>query len=188
MSNASTACLNRTEIGKPGHEMMEKNFKELLQGVRCFVFDIDGVLTDGSLLIQADGSMLRRMNIKDGYALQLAARRNYDIFIISGSKQDGSAARLKNLGIEHVYTGVENKLAHLENLMLRTRTRPNEILYMGDDMPDLEVMKICSVRTCPYDAVHQIKSICHYVSPLKGGEGCVRDVIEQTLSLRGEWT
>jgi 3-deoxy-D-manno-octulosonate 8-phosphate phosphatase (KDO 8-P phosphatase) len=128
------------------------------------------------------------MNIKDGYALRLAAQRNYDIFIISGSKQDGSAARLRNLGIEHVYTGVENKLAQLENLMLRTRTRPTQILYMGDDMPDLEVMKICAVRTCPADAVHQIKSICQYVSPLKGGEGCVRDVIEQVLTLRGEWS
>lgn len=167
---------------------MENNFKELLHEVRCFVFDIDGVLTDGSLMVQADGSMLRRMNIKDGYALKLAAKRNYEIFIISGSKQDGSATRLMNLGIEHVYTGVENKLAQLENLMLRTRTRPTQILYMGDDMPDLEVMKICAVRTCPADAVHQIKSICQYVSPLKGGEGCVRDVIEQVLTLRGEWS
>jgi 3-deoxy-D-manno-octulosonate 8-phosphate phosphatase (KDO 8-P phosphatase) len=167
---------------------MEKNFKELLHDVRCFVFDIDGVLTDGSLMVQSDGTMLRRMNIKDGYALRLAAQKNYEIFIISGSKQDGSAARLKNLGIEHVFTGVENKLAQLENLMLRTRTRPDEILYMGDDMPDLDVMKICGLRTCPADAVHQIKSICQYVSPFKGGEGCVRDVIEQVLTLRGEWS
>lgn len=167
---------------------MENNFKELLQSVRCFVFDIDGVLTDGSLMVQADGTMLRRMNIKDGYALKSAVKRNYDVFIISGSKQDGSAARLRNLGIEHVHTGVENKLAQLENLMLTTRTRPSEILYMGDDMPDFEVMRICGVRTCPADAVHQIKSICQYVSPFKGGEGCVRDVIEQVLTLRGEWS
>lgn len=165
----------------------DSNFKQLLSGVRCFVFDIDGVMTDGSLLVQHDGTMLRTMNIKDGYALQLAIKKRYEIFVISGSRQDGVETRLKNLGLTHVFTGVEHKLSKLENLMLSTRTTADEILYMGDDMPDLESMHKCRVRTCPADAVHQIKQICHYISPLNGGKGCVRDVIEQVLTLNGHW-
>lgn len=163
------------------------NFKEALSQVRCFVFDIDGVLTDGKLLIQADGSMLRSMNIKDGYALRLAIRKHYSVFVISGSPQPGSAIRLNRLGIEEVHHGVENKMPVLENLLLKTQTSFDHVLYMGDDMPDLEVMKKCGVRTCPSDAVHQIKSICQYISPFAGGSGCVRDVIEQVLTLNGDW-
>jgi 3-deoxy-D-manno-octulosonate 8-phosphate phosphatase (KDO 8-P phosphatase) len=163
------------------------NFKQLLSTVRCFVFDIDGVLTNGSLLIQSDGSMLRSMNIKDGYALRLAAKKHYQVFIISGSHQPGSAIRLNRLGIEEVHHGVEQKLPLLENLLLKTKTNFSEVLYMGDDMPDLEVMEKCGVRTCPADAVHQIKSISQYISGFKGGEGCVRDVIEQVLTLNGHW-
>ena len=163
------------------------NFKEALAHVRCFVFDIDGVLTDGKLLVQPDGSMLRKMNIKDGYALRLAVQKHYSVFIISGSSQPGSAIRLNRLGIEEVHHGVENKMPILENLLLKTQTGFDHVLYMGDDMPDLEVMKKCGIRTCPSDAVHQIKSICQYVSPFAGGAGCVRDVIEQVLTLNGDW-
>lgn len=163
------------------------NFKEALARVRCFVFDIDGVLTNGQLLIQADGSMLRSMNIKDGYALRLAVRKGYAVFIISGSPQPGSAIRLNRLGIDEVHHGVETKIPVLENLLLKSKIGFDQVLYMGDDMPDLEVMKKCGIRTCPSDAVHQIKSVCQYVSPLAGGTGCVRDVIEQVLTLNGDW-
>lgn len=163
------------------------NFKELLQNIRCFIFDIDGVMTDGSLLIEENGTMLRRMNIKDGYALKLAARKGYFIFVISGSNPEGVKIRLERLGIDEVHIGVENKLIKLENLLLKHRVNPAHTLYMGDDMPDLEVMKSCSVRTCPADAVHQIQEICHYTSPFPGGHGCVRDIIEQVLTLNGDW-
>ncbi|MFM9008680.1 MAG: KdsC family phosphatase [Bacteroidota bacterium] len=169
------------------NDLNQLNFKEALSKVRCFVFDIDGVLTDGKLLVQADGSMLRSMNIKDGYALRLAVRKHYAVYIISGSPQPGSAIRLNRLGIDEVHHGVENKVPVLENLLLKTQTAFDQVLYMGDDMPDLEVMKKCGIRTCPADAVHQIKSICQYVSPFVGGAGCVRDVIEQVLTLNGDW-
>ena len=166
---------------------MENNFKELLHKVRCFVFDIDGVLTDGSLHILDDGTMLRKMNIKDGYALQLANKKGYHVFVISGSNAVGVAARLKNLGIDNVYLDIKNKLAHLENLLIHHHIHPENVLYMGDDMPDLDVMKYCGVPTCPADAVHQIKSSSLYISDYLGGQGSVRDVIEQVLTLNGDW-
>ncbi|MBL7922997.1 MAG: HAD hydrolase family protein [Bacteroidia bacterium] len=167
--------------------LTEVNFKELLKKVRCFVFDVDGVLTDGSLLIQPDGSMFRTMNIKDGYAIQLAAKKGYFIFVISGSTPEGVAKRLERLGIDEVHIGIENKLSKLENLLLKHRISAGEVLYMGDDMPDLEVLKHCGIRTCPSDAVHQIREVCHYISMIPGGKGCVRDVIEQVLQLKGDW-
>jgi 3-deoxy-D-manno-octulosonate 8-phosphate phosphatase (KDO 8-P phosphatase) len=159
------------------------NLKERLNHIRCFVLDIDGVLTDGSLHVLQDGIMLRKMNIKDGYALQLAAKKGYFIFVISGSNAEGAKKRLENLGITEVYLNCKNKLAQLENLMIHYKISFDEILYMGDDMPDLEVMQKCGVPTCPSDAVHQVKSASIYVSEKKGGEGAVRDVIEQVMTL-----
>lgn len=163
------------------------NYKELLKHIRCFVFDIDGVMTDGSLLIEENGTMLRRMNIKDGYALQLAARKGYYIFVISGSTPEGVKIRLSRLGIDEVYLGVENKLAKLENLMMKYRVGFDQMVYMGDDMPDLEVMKKCLLRTCPADAVHQVQEVCQFISAHPGGNGCVRDIIEQVLTLQNDW-
>ena len=159
------------------------NLKERLNHIRCFVFDIDGVLTDGSLHVLQDGVMLRKMNIKDGYALQLAVKKGYFIFVISGSNAEGVKKRLENLGITEVYLNCKNKLAQLENLMIHYKISFNEILYMGDDMPDLEVMQKCAVPTCPSDAVHQIKLGSIYISEKKGGGGAVRDVIEQVMTL-----
>jgi 3-deoxy-D-manno-octulosonate 8-phosphate phosphatase (KDO 8-P phosphatase) len=166
---------------------MLENFKEKLRNVRCFVLDIDGVLTDGSLHILQDGVMLRKMNIKDGYALQLAAKKGYYIFVISGSNAEGVQKRLENLGIKEVYLKVENKLSQLDNLLIKHHVGMSQVLYMGDDMPDLLVMKKCAVPTCPADAVHQVKEASIYVSEKNGGEGCVRDVIEQVLTLNGDW-
>ena len=166
---------------------MADNFKEKLRNIRCFVLDIDGVLTDGSLHILQDGIMLRKMNIKDGYALQLAAKKGYHIFVISGSNAEGVKKRLENLGIHEVFLKVENKLTQLENLLIKYHVSLNQVLYMGDDMPDLYVMQKCAIATCPADAVFQVKKTSIYVSEKNGGEGCVRDVIEQVLTLNGDW-
>ncbi len=165
----------------------DANYKELLKHIRCFVFDIDGVMTDGSLLIQEDGTMLRTMNIKDGYALQLAAKKGYFIFVISGSTPEGVKIRLSRLGIDEVHIGIDNKLAKLENLIMKYKIGFDQMVYMGDDMPDLEVMQKCLLRTCPADAIHQVKEICQYVSQKPGGQGCVRDLIEQVLTINGDW-
>jgi 3-deoxy-D-manno-octulosonate 8-phosphate phosphatase (KDO 8-P phosphatase) len=166
---------------------MNRNFKELLNDIKCFVFDIDGVLTDGSLHVLEDGTMLRKMNIKDGYALQLAVKKGYYIFVISGSNAEGVKKRLENLGVTDVFLNCKNKLAQLDQLFIKYHIGFANTLYMGDDMPDLEVMKNCLIPTCPADAVHQVKSVSKYISDKKGGEGCVRDVIEQVMHLHGKF-
>jgi 3-deoxy-D-manno-octulosonate 8-phosphate phosphatase (KDO 8-P phosphatase) len=163
------------------------NFKERLQKVKCFVFDIDGVLTDGQLHILQDGTMLRNMNIKDGYALRQAFLKGYSIFVISGSNAEGVKQRLKNLGIEEVYLNCKDKLDQLSSLLVKHNLTYENVLYMGDDLPDLEVMRKCGVATCPNDAVRQIKEASIYISDYLGGKGAVRDVIEQTLSLQGKF-
>ena len=157
------------------------------QTISAFVFDMDGVLTDGSLLIMNDGLMIRRMHIKDGYALQLAVKKGYLIFVISGSNSPQVKERLSRLGIENVYMQVENKFKKLEELLIQFKAEKENILYMGDDIPDLEVMQYCGLACCPADAVSEIKNISKYISPVKGGEGCVRDVIEKVMKLQGKW-
>jgi 3-deoxy-D-manno-octulosonate 8-phosphate phosphatase (KDO 8-P phosphatase) len=155
--------------------------------IKTFVFDIDGVLTDGNLLIMTDGVMLRQMNVRDGYALQLAIKKEYGIIIISGSYSAEAQIRLEKLGVNKIYMRIENKLEKLKELIIAHQLNKDEILYMGDDIPDYEVMQYCGLATCPADAVAEIKTISKYISPLKGGEGCVRDVIEKVLKLQNNW-
>jgi len=160
---------------------------DIFKNINVFVFDIDGVLTDGSLLVMDGGLMIRRMQVKDGYALQLAVKRGYSIFVISGANSPQVKERLSKLGVENVHMPVENKLEKLKELINKYQLQKEEILYMGDDIPDLEVMQYCGLACCPVDAVSEIKTISRYISPLKGGEGCVRDVIEKVMKLQGKW-
>ncbi|MEO8713229.1 MAG: HAD hydrolase family protein [Parafilimonas sp.] len=157
------------------------------QNISAFVFDMDGVLTDGSLLIMDEGLMIRRMHIKDGYALQLAVKNGYIILVISGSNSPQVKERLLRLGVNNVYMQVENKIEKLKELLIEFKAEKENILYMGDDIPDLEVMQYCGLACCPADAVSEIKNISKYISPVKGGEGCVRDVIEKVMKLQGKW-
>ena len=166
---------------------MQKIMLKSFQNISTFVFDMDGVLTDGSLLVMDNGLMIRRMHIKDGYALQLAVKRGYMIFIISGSDSPQVRERLLRLGVNNVYMKVENKLKKLQELSTQFRIEKENILYMGDDIPDLEVMQYCGLACCPADAVSEIKNISKYISPVKAGEGCVRDVIEKVMKLQGKW-
>ncbi len=163
------------------------NFKERLSQVKCFVFDVDGVLTNGQLLVTHEGQQLRSMNIKDGYALQLAVQNGYHIIILSGAVSEGVLKRLNGLGLKDVHIGVKNKKDSLAQLLSDHNFSYEQVLYMGDDMPDLEAMSNCGVPTCPIDAVQQIRNICIYISDKKGGDGCVRDVIEQVLTLHNKW-
>jgi len=160
---------------------------DIFKNINVFVFDIDGVLTDGSLLVMDGGLMIRRMQVKDGYALQLAVKRGYSIFVISGGNSPQVKERLSKLGVEDIYMPVENKLKKLKELINKYQLQKEEILYMGDDIPDLEVMQYCGLACCPADAVSEIKTVSRYISPLKGGEGCVRDVIEKVMKLQGKW-
>lgn len=166
---------------------MEVNFKEKLKKVSTFIFDVDGVLTDGSLLVMPDGEFLRRMNIKDGYAMAHAIKRGYRIAIISGGHSTGVPVRLRRLGIEEVYMGVENKLKVYDQLLEKYSLSDDQVLFMGDDLPDLPLVQRCGVPCCPADAVTEILEKSIYVSSKEGGQGCVRDVIEQVLRLHGNW-
>ena len=163
------------------------NALALLKNIKLFVFDVDGVLTDGSLILLDNGEMARQMNIKDGYALQLAIKNGYDILIISGGNSDAVKIRLQKLGIQHIFLGVVDKKNLLLNFVAEHHFKKEEILYMGDDVPDLLPMKEAGVACAPADAVAEIKSIAHYISPALGGKGCVRDVIEKVLKLNGHW-
>jgi len=164
------------------------NVLELFSRITTFVFDIDGVLTDGSLLVMPGGAMVRRMNIKDGYALQLAVKAGYYVVIISGGNAPEVEDRLNKLGVTHVFMRAENKKMILENFMQQHSLKQSEVLFMGDDIPDYEVMSNVGLACCPADAATEIKQISKYISPLKGGEGCARDVIEKVLKLRGNWS
>ncbi|MBL7765488.1 MAG: HAD hydrolase family protein [Chitinophagaceae bacterium] len=157
------------------------------QNIKHFIFDIDGVLTNGSLLIAADGSLLRTMNIRDGYALQLAIRKGYSVSIISGAKGDALEKRLLGLGVEDVYLGISDKLEILNGLVQKGQIDLNHTLYMGDDMPDLKVMLQVAMPCCPSNACPEVKKVSLYISPASGGQGCVRDVIEKVLKLNHDW-
>jgi 3-deoxy-D-manno-octulosonate 8-phosphate phosphatase (KDO 8-P phosphatase) len=163
------------------------NVLALLKNVGCFVFDMDGVLTDGSLLVMPGGVWVRRMNIKDGYALQLAVKKGYQVIIISGSNSEEVKERLNRLGISEVHMNIKDKAALLQKIINTNALKKEEVLCMGDDIPDLKLLKDAGVACCPADAISEIKSIAQYISPVKGGEGCVRDVIEKVMKLRGDW-
>ena len=155
--------------------------------ITTFVFDVDGVLTDGTLFVLPDGLMARRMNIKDGYALQLAVKKGYQIVIISGGSSPEVKQRLLNLGIIEVWMEVKDKSSVLQKFMQEKQLDKSEVLYMGDDMPDLQVMQLAELPCCPADAVQEIKEKAVYISHLNGGDGCARDVIEKVMKLRGNW-
>jgi len=155
--------------------------------IRLFVFDIDGVLTDGNLLILPDGQWARTMNIKDGYALQLAVKKGYRILVISGGDAVPVKQRLQKLGITDIFLPVQNKPEILQQYLQDHQIPREVVLYMGDDIPDLAAMQLAGLPCCPQDAATEIKQLSVYISPLAGGKGCVRDVIEKVLKLNGHW-
>lgn len=155
--------------------------------VKAFAFDVDGVLTNGDLIILENGVMARTMNVKDGYALQLAIKKGYHIAIISGGNSKEVAERVKILGITDTYMNVFDKVEALQNFQQKHQLQKQEILFMGDDLPDVDVMQNVGLPCCPNDAVDEIKAISKYISPLNGGKGCARDVIEKVLKLANKW-
>lgn len=158
------------------------------KSIRCFVLDVDGVLTDGTILLTEQGEQLRTMHTRDGYALQLAVKKGYEVLVISGAQGKGVPDRLGKLGIEQVFMGVKDKVAVFENWKAERKIDRSEILVMGDDLPDLELMRLAGIAAAPADASADIKMMAEYISPLGGGRGCVRDVIEKVLRLRGDWS
>ena len=167
--------------------MDKPNYKALLPNITTFIFDVDGVLTNGKVLITSQGEMYREMDTKDGYALKCALVQGFKICIISGGTNEGVRDRLKDLGVYDIYLGAHHKGEPFQDLLDSYNLSPDEILYMGDDVPDIEVMKQVAVAACPQDAVADVKEISNYISHKKGGEGCVRDIVEQTLRVQGKW-
>ena len=163
------------------------NYKEKLHTIRALVFDFDGVMTDGSVWTYGDRETVRAGNIKDGYAIQYAVKQGYHIALISGATSPSINNRMEALGVTDIYTGCSNKLQTLHQFIGRYRLQPEEILCMGDDIPDYEIMQYAGVAACPADAAVEIQEISDYISPFPGGHGCVRDIIEQVMRLHGTW-
>jgi len=163
------------------------NFKEDLAKVQAFVFDVDGVFASSKFILHPSGDMMRTMNIKDGYAVFYAIRKEFIIGIISGGTSESVRNRFEKLGVADIYMGSHNKVSDFRDFLHKHDLKPENVLYMGDDLPDYEVMQMVGVPTCPSDAVEEIKSISSYISDKAGGEGCVRDVLEQVLRLQGKW-
>jgi 3-deoxy-D-manno-octulosonate 8-phosphate phosphatase (KDO 8-P phosphatase) len=163
------------------------SYKELMNNITTFIFDVDGVLTDGTITITTDGQMYRNMHTKDGFAIKTAMEQGFNVCIISGGTNEGVRKRLQGLGIEDIYLGSHHKILAFEEYCSKYSIKPENVLYMGDDIPDLPVMEKVGLATCPQDAVYEIKETSAYISHVLGGKGCVRDVIEQVLKVQGKW-
>lgn len=158
-----------------------------LKDIKAFVFDVDGVLTDGSVYLMPDGSMCRVMNVLDGYAIVKALKIGYIIGIITGGNDEGVKNRVHYLGIKDYYPKSSNKRKDYEDFKNKYQFKDEEILMMGDDIPDIELVKLCGIGACPPNAVPEVKIVADYISPTHGGKGAVRDVIEQVLKAQNKW-
>lgn len=167
--------------------METKSYKTYLKNITTFIFDVDGVLTDGTITITTNGEMLRTMHTKDGYAIKAALMAGFNVCVISGGTNEGVRERLKALGVTDIYLGAHHKKDELREYMDSYNIKTDQALFMGDDLPDYEVMQMVGLACCPQDAVPEIKGISHYISHKDGGKGCVRDVIEQVLKVQGKW-
>lgn len=164
------------------------NHLESFSAIHTFIFDVDGVLTNNEILVTESGELLRKMNVRDGLAIKIAIDKGYRIAIITGGRSEGVKKRLEALGIKDIYSGISNKLEAFEEFMETYELNPIGVLYMGDDLPDYPVMRRVGLATCPKNSAPELFPIANYISPYNGGEGCVRDVIEKVLRLKGEWS
>jgi 3-deoxy-D-manno-octulosonate 8-phosphate phosphatase (KDO 8-P phosphatase) len=163
------------------------NFKQRLTRIRTIMFDVDGVMTDGKVLVMENGEMVRNMNSKDGYALNLAVKKGYRLVVISGGNNLAVKNALSRNGVTDVFIRQHDKLACYQEYMALHGLKDEEVMFMGDDLPDHEIMSRVGLAACPQDAATEIKALCQYISPKNGGEGCVRDIIEQILRVQGNW-
>ncbi|HKX87532.1 MAG TPA: HAD-IIIA family hydrolase [Flavobacterium sp.] len=166
---------------------MAKSYKEIMNDITTFIFDVDGVLTDGTVHVSQTGEMLREMNIRDGFAMKAAIESGYHVCIISGGSNEGVRIRLRNLGITDIHLGSPDKVETFKEYIDVYKIKPEQVLYMGDDIPDYHVMQLVGLPTCPQDASPEIKEISNYISHKNGGKGAVRDVIEQVMKVQEKW-
>lgn len=162
-------------------------YKSKLKDIKCLIFDVDGVLSVNNLVLDSDGSVVRTSNTKDGFALVEAVKHGLILGIISGGISNAVEIRYSNLGVQHIYMGINDKKECLDEIISKYGFAYNQVLYMGDDLPDYQVLSVVGLPSCPNDAVHEITEICEYISDKKAGEGCVRDVIEQVMRAQDLW-
>jgi len=167
---------------------LENSYKKKLNHITTFILDIDGVLTDGLVHITSSGDLMRSMHTKDGFAIKTAIKKGYRVAIISGAKDENVIRRLKYLSIEDIFIKVDNKLPVYEQLLQKYNLDEKEVMYMGDDIPDIPLLRRVGLSTCPHDAVQEVLDTVDYISHKNGGKTCVRDVIEQVLRVQGKWT
>ena len=163
------------------------NVLSLFKNISTFIFDVDGVLTDGTVLLIENGIQARRMHIKDGFALQMAIKNGYNVLIISGGSSPQVIQRLEKLGVSDIHMPVLDKKKFIADYISKNNLTKEQVLYMGDDLPDLPAMSIVGLPVCPADAVNEVKEAVQYISPINGGCACVRDVIEKVLKLNDHW-
>ena len=158
-----------------------------LKNIDTIILDLDGVLTDGSVLVTESGEQLRKMFIRDGYAMQLAAKVGYTLMVISGGNSQTVVGRLEKLGVHEIHIGAKNKVELIEELLKKHHKTWEQVLYMGDDIPDINLIKTAGVGACPSDAVSEVIACADYISAIKGGAGCVREIIERVMKIQGKW-
>lgn len=169
---------------------MKKNYKEILPNIKAFVFDMDGVLNSGMFQIGADGRPVRNLNSKDGYAIQLAVKKGYPVGLISGGTCEGVRKILQGLGVTDIYMGASHKVESWNDFLAVNEhlgIQAENVMYMGDDIPDIPVLRLAGLACSPHNAVPEVRAEVDYVSPLMGGAGCARDIIEQTLKVQANW-
>ena len=164
-----------------------KNYKEKLKHITTFIFDFDGVLSNGKIIATPAGELLRTTHVKDGYAMQYALQKGYRICIISGGYSESMRLRYLNFPNIDIFLSVSDKTKVFAEYIAKHNILPEQVVYMGDDIPDYDVMQMVGLKTCPADASVEIQETAHYISHLKGGEGCARDIIEQTLRCQDKW-
>jgi 3-deoxy-D-manno-octulosonate 8-phosphate phosphatase (KDO 8-P phosphatase) len=160
---------------------------KLFANIRAFIFDVDGVMTDGKIWIAENGESYCQTHIRDGYALQLAVKKGYRVAVVSGRSSQAVEQRLRYLGVEDIFMSVRDKATCVEQYLCQCSLSATSVLYMGDDIPDVPVMQLIGLPACPFDAAADVKELAYYVSPISGGAGCVRDVIEKTLRIQQRW-
>ena len=163
------------------------NVKEKMAKIKAFAFDVDGVLSANTIPLFPDGEPMRMINIKDGYAIHQAVKKGFPIAIISGGKTNAVRVRFESLGVKDIYLGSHFKTNDFSDFLEKNNLQPSDVLFMGDDIPDYEVMRMCGCPCCPADAAPEIKDVSIYVSHKNGGCGCGRDVLEQVLRAQGKW-
>ena len=167
--------------------MENQHFLKKLKDITCFVFDVDGVFTNNQLIATENGDLQRSFNAKDGFALKTAIEKDYHVCIITGGNSAAVHRRFELLGVKHNYYKVSDKLKVLKEFLNQENILAENVLYIGDDIPDHEAMSICGLKCCPNDATPEIQQLADYICTQKGGDACVREVIEMVLKVQGKW-